>query len=223
MCIIQWAWAQQYESIDALEEKVHAYVVGALQRQDEGVEVNVVVSQIDNRLKLAVCDPNQLKIYSPYQNSMIQSSTVALKCQGPVVWSLFVPVDIKLLRNVVVTNQHVSNGHVITAQDLTLVKVDIRSLNYGYYSDPNKIIGKISKRIMVKNKVVSPSFLALPKLIYKGDLVNLTAANDQIKVSVKGVALKGGRLGDFISVKNLTSERVIEAKVVGKKEALINI
>lgn len=221
--LCQTALAQKYESLIELEKKVHAYVMGALQQQGADIEIKVRVSQIDRRLKLATCNKEQLRIFSPYQNSMARSSTVALKCQGPIAWSLFVPVNIKLLRNVVVTNRHIAKGHVFRAEDLQLVKVDTRSLRYGYFIKLEEIVGKLAKRIMVKNKVVNPANLAYPMLIHRGDKVNLIAANNKIKVSVKGVALKGGRIGEFISVKNLTSDRIIEAKVVGKKEVLINL
>lgn len=212
-----------YESLIEIEKNIHSYIKSSVQKDSGNADIHIDVSSIDKRLKLAKCDQDKLTIFSPYKRSVLQSSTVAVKCRGPVSWSFFVPIDIKLLKEVVVTRRHIPRNHVFTKGDLKLIKVDANKLRQGFYVSTKDIIGKLSKRIMIRNRIINPVNLELATIIQKGDFINLTASDEDIKVSVKGIALKGGRLGDYISVKNLTSERIIEAEVIGKKEVLIKL
>jgi len=60
-------------------------------------------------------------------------------------------------------------------------------------------------------------------LIHRGDPVTITAINSAIRVSIKGIAIENGKLGDRIRVKNLSSSQIIDAKIVAKQQVEIKI
>lgn len=218
-----YAFANKYESLDVIKQKVHEFVNDKIKKSNPKANIKIKVSQIDLRLKLAKCDTSKLKIYQPYKRSIEQSSTIGVKCYGPTSWSFFVPIDVEILNNVLVTNKHLQRNHLLTLNDVKIVKLNTMKLRQGFYTNYKGVIGKLTKRTMYKNRVIKPNSLKLAKLIIKGDLIKITAANSTINVSVKGIALKGGKLGQHITVKNLTSNKINEGKVVGKKEVLINL
>ena len=53
--------------------------------------------------------------------------------------------------------------------------------------------------------------------------MTITAINSAIRVSMKGIAIENGRLGDRIRVKNLSSSQTIDAKIVAKQQVEIKI
>jgi len=57
--------------------------------------------------------------------------------------------------------------------------------------------------------------LQLAEAVRRGDQVVISARSGGINVRMQGEALSGGTLGQQISVRNLTSQRVIRARVAG--------
>ncbi len=218
-----FVFAKKYESLDIIKQKIHSYVSQAVIGANPKADIAIKVSQIDLRLKLAKCAPNKLKIYKPYKRAMEQTSTIAVKCYGPTLWSFYVPIDVEVLNNVVVTSKHIRRNQILTLNDVKVMKVNTMKLRQGFYTKLAEVVGQLARRTMYKNRVIKPNSLKVAKLILKGDLINITAAGSAIRVSVKGIALKGGKLGQHITVKNLTSNKIIEGKVIGKKEVLINL
>ena len=58
-------------------------------------------------------------------------------------------------------------------------------------------------------------------LIDKGDQVTILLEAPRMSITTTGEALQDGRLGDFIRIKNLMSDKVIQARVV--KERLVQV
>lgn len=220
--IASLAMARPAQSLSEIRALINKEMLTKLKRHNPQAELSIDVSAIDSRLRLARCGKGNLEIE---QNSsrIEQTTTVSVKCHGPVYWSFYVPIRLKVLKDVVISRHHIAKGHMITEQDLKTVKLNTRKLTHGYYKDSAPIIGKLAKRSMQKNHIIAPNNLMFAKLIKKGELVKITAKNDQVQVSVKGIALQSGAAGQIIAVKNMTSKKVIEGKVVGRKAVLINI
>lgn len=217
------AHAQKYESLKQLRQKVLHFAHQQLKSNFASNDFELEINQFDQRLRLKKCTGDKLKIYVPHNKAITQSSTIAIKCYGPHFWSLFIPIDIKVYKQMIATNKYLPKNHVIKKEDVKMVKRDSVDLQQGYFTTINDVVGKITKKVIIKNRIISPVSVKLAKLIDKGDIVQLTAAGDAIKVTVKGIAMQSGRLGENISVKNLTSKKIIEAQVIGNKEVLIKM
>lgn len=215
--------AAQYESLIELQRKVKEFLITEIHKNNPKADLSVKVKGLDPRLQLHRCIPDNLRLSAPHNRQLINSSTVSVKCLAPHPWSIYVPVQIQMLKKVVVTDKHISKNQQFTSDDIKIIKVDIMKVRQGYFSRPEEVIGKVAKRRISPNRIINPINLKLAKLISKGDIVSITAITDGIKVTVKGMALQQGRLGEMINVKNLTSKKIIEAKVVSNKDVLIKI
>jgi flagella basal body P-ring formation protein FlgA len=58
-----------------------------------------------------------------------------------------------------------------------------------------------------------------PLVVRRGEAVVISAASSIVAVKVAGVALTDGRLGEQIRIKNLSSSRIVQAKMVGPGQA----
>ena len=61
--------------------------------------------------------------------------------------------------------------------------------------------------------VLSPASVEQPRLVRRGQRVRIDAGNQAIAISATGLALRDGRLGETVPVRNARSERVIDAVV----------
>jgi flagella basal body P-ring formation protein FlgA len=60
-------------------------------------------------------------------------------------------------------------------------------------------------------------------LVHKGELVDVSACTGMLRVTMKGVALKDGALGEIVTVRNPESLKTIPAMVVGDNRVEIHL
>ena len=77
------------------------------------------------------------------------------------------------------------------------------------------------KRNLKAGETLRPSLLKQPKTIKKGQKVSIIARSGSLQVSMPGKALDSGHTGDHIRIRNLSSKRVIEGRIIGPDQILI--
>jgi flagella basal body P-ring formation protein FlgA len=76
------------------------------------------------------------------------------------------------------------------------------------------VVGLSAKRRIREGQQLTPALLTGAVLVKRGQQVVIQANQDGIQAKAVGEALANGQLGDVIRVRNLGSEKVIEAKVI---------
>ena len=175
-------------------------------------ETEINISYIDPRLELAPCQHKpRLDAPIPFKLGRLH---IRIACDGPSRWAINVPVEIKLLANVVVFSRPIGKKTVISDDDLAYLEIDLGRLRNGYFLKSQDVIGKQSKRAVPAKQIVTPHLLQPALMIRKGDNVIIQAKNNQMSVKMAGEALADGREGRQIRVKNRRSQRIVKAKVV---------
>jgi flagella basal body P-ring formation protein FlgA len=193
-----------------LEHAVEDY----LQRSEIQARYEVQVNRLDPRLRLPACDKDLTTVLeSP--NQPVGRVTVRVRCEGSTPWSVFVPAEVHLYRNVVIAIRPLKRNNVVGEADLALVERDVGSLNQGYLTDLGQAVGKKLTRPLTPDQVLAPVHLQLAEVIRKGDQVVISARSSTVNVRMPGEALSDGGLGQQINVRNLRSQRVIKARVTG--------
>ena len=215
---IEPSLASTYQSLDHLRQKIEAHVTQGLKEFSNKGGLKVTTGAIDSRLHLPACADDQLVVFNPYNTPLIRTSTMGIKCEEATKhWTIYVPIDITLLRKVIAARRHIARGTRISASDVFETDMDTQHLNRGYYTDLKKVTGYITKQHIKEGSALSPYNLQLPKLVHKGEHVSIVAKSKSFHVSMEGIALGEGIMGEFIKVKNLSSKRVIEAAVTSRK------
>ena len=204
-----------------LEQSVSEY----LQRSEIQARHEIQINRLDPRLRLAACDKElTVTLESPAQP--IGRVTTRVRCEGHSPWTVFVPAQVRLFRDVVIITRPLKRNSEIGPADpatrlsaleaeLATLERDVGLLNQGYLTDPTQVIGKKLTRAMQSDQVVSPRHLALAEVIRKGDQVVISARSSTVGVRMPGEALSDGGVGEQISVRNLRSNRVVKARVLG--------
>jgi flagellar basal body P-ring formation protein FlgA len=199
-----------------LEQAVSAYLAGSeIQARHE-----IEIQQLDPRLRLPVCDQDiNTSLESPAQP--VGRVTLKLHCTGSNPWSIFVPAQVHIYRQVLLASRPLKRASVLSEGDVKLTERDVGLLNRGYLTSIEQATGKKLARQLLTDQVLVPAYLQQAEVISKGDHVVITARSAGISVRMSGEALSNGGLGEQISVRNLGSGRAIRARITapGQVEA----
>ena len=202
------------ELIGATEGFLEFMVEDYLERSEINARHEIQVNPLDPRLRLAACDSDLTQsLESPAQP--VGRVTVRVSCEGSTPWTVFVPAQVRIFRPVVVVKTALRRDSIIGAGDVALVEQDVSLLNRGYVTEVEQVIGRKLTRATRTDQVLTPAMLQLAEAVRRGDQVVISARSGGINVRMQGEALSGGTLGQQISVRNLTSQRVIRARVTG--------
>jgi len=173
----------------------------------------VSVGRLDSRLRLAQCS-EKLQAFAPPGRKRTGRTTVGVRCTGSKPWSLYVPVTVRIMGKAVVATRELLRGELVTAADVRLEQQDLTQLHSGYLSALDLAVGKRVKRTIRQGGIIKPRQVVAPTLIKKGAEVTIRVNSNRIQVSTKGKALSSGGPGERIRVRNLSSNKVLEATVV---------
>lgn len=173
----------------------------------------IEVKQLDPRLRMPHCDK---ELTASLENSAtpIGRVTVKLRCEGSSPWTVFVPAQVHLFRNVVTVVRPMKRDAIVSQADVALRERDVGLLGQGFLDSLDQAIGQKLVRPTVIDQILTPVHLEQPQMVRKGDQVVISARSGAMSVRMPGEALSDGGYNEQIRVKNLNSKRVIKANIV---------
>ncbi len=189
--------------------------------QTEG-RYEIQVNQLDPRMRLPLCDKElTATLESPAQP--MGRVTVRLRCDGISPWTVFVPAQVKLFREVVTTTRPLKRAAIIGPDDVALRERDISQINQGYMTSVDIAVGQKLVRPMVTDQVMTLVHMEQAEVVRKGDQVIINARSGTLNVRMPGEALSNGGMSEQIRVKNLNSKRVIKARVTAPGQVEVSM
>jgi len=180
--------------------------------QTEG-RYEIEVNRLDPRMHMPMCD-KELTATLESPATPIGRVTVKVRCDSTSPWTVFVPAQVRLFRDVVTTTRPLKRAGIVEPEDVMLRERDISLINQGYFTSLDQAIGQKLTRPTVADQVLTLVHLEQAEVISKGDQVVITARSGTLSVRMPGEALSNGGLREQIRVKNLNSQRVIKAQVI---------
>ncbi|WP_458377124.1 flagellar basal body P-ring formation chaperone FlgA [Pseudomonas fluorescens] len=189
--------------------------------QTEG-RYEIQVNQLDSRLRMPMCDKElTASLESPAKP--LGRVTVKVRCEGSSPWTVFVPAQVRLFRDVVTVTRPLRRTGIVEPDDVMLRERDISLLGQGYLTSVDQAIGQRLTRPMVTDQVITLVHLEQAEVIRKGDQVVITARSGTLSVRMPGEALSNGGMAEQIRVKNLNSRRVIKAQVTAPGQVEVSM
>lgn len=205
------AWCQQ--DLGTIEQEVSAYLKHYY--ADTAKKLTIDVNQLDPRLQLSACtQPLQISVRDTKGNGGAISARV--ECHTPNPWAIYVGAQVDLYQQVVVTSRAIGRGERLHQGTVELALMNTSLLRQGYLTHLDSVEGLISKRNLQANEPLRQGVLEQAIMVSRGQTVTLASEAGAISVATQAEALSNGRMGDQIRVRNLSSERVIRANVVGE-------
>lgn len=205
----------------SLESQVYAFIEGKLY-QDGYVENNddlkIQVREIDERINIPFCaSPFE---FSTNTNPQQQSNlSIKVSCNN-TNWYLFMHASVALIQKVVVSSENLSPGTLLSHANLELVEMDKNKLRGTTFNSIEDIVGARIKRRTRSGNIIGDRMLCF---ICKGDRVTIAAVSAGLSIKVYGVAEEDGVLGDTIQVRNISSDKLVFAKIASTSLVEINI
>ncbi|WP_172619335.1 flagellar basal body P-ring formation chaperone FlgA [Candidatus Sneabacter namystus] len=114
-------------------------------------------------------------------------------------------------------------GHIIQAQDLKRIFVPhSHTLFQKFVKHENDVIGMQTSKNIQSGVPISKLCVTNPILIKAGDQVSIVYAKNSVHIKTLGKALASGALNDMVKVQNISSKKIIIAKVINSDTVLIN-
>lgn len=213
-------YSKETHSLEDIAKTAHGFISEQMQNSDG--EINIVVGQLDPRLKLHSCSI-PLEAYSQGYEVRQGMSTVVVRCNDAKPWSLYVPVRIKNFKKVAVLKHAVTRHTLLTDEVISFEKMNINRLSSGYFESIEQLKGKILTQNLSKGAVLTNHHIKSAIAINRGQSVTLIARNSAIEVRAEGKAMSKGAIGERIKVKNMKTKRIVEGVIIDKHLISVNL
>ena len=123
--------------------------------------------------------------------------------------------------DVYVSNRKIKTNDIMSNDDITQIRIKLTSRSEDYIFNKDIIIGKQTKRSMIKGIAFSDRWIELVPDVQKGEHVKLVIKSSGFEIKSDVTALDSGMIGDMIRMKTET-KKILRGKVIDKKHILIS-
>jgi flagella basal body P-ring formation protein FlgA len=186
----------------ALKETVTSFV----QQQTAGLpgKVTFTVDEIDRRIVLRPC--SKVEAFLPAGSQLIGRVSIGVRCAEPKGWSIFIPVQIKISRDLLISARPLAQGQIVHAEDLSRQTTETTQ-NVGM-TDPTLAIGKVLRYSVSAGYIMRADMLREPYSVRQGQSVRLSVQGSSFTLSSSGVALNNAGEGETVQVRTASGRLV---------------
>lgn len=206
------ASAQALHDIGQLEAETYRWLDQQLSQQSGRYEAHL--SNLNPRLRLAAC-ASPLVVEVQGNNALRGRVNLKVSCLDKD-WFIYLSADIAHYLKVVVARTDLPRKADLTDAMLSLTEVDVSKVRGDYFTDFNELQGVTLRSRVRVGDVISSNDVLIKDAVNRGEQITIVATNGTLSVRMGGEALDSGKVGDQVRVRNLQSNRVIRALVVGR-------
>jgi len=200
-----------WETPGTLSQVVDSYVRS--QTADLPGKVRIGIGAIDPRLRLPRC--KQTTPFLPPGSKLWGNGTVGIRCHAPSSWTIYVPVTINVLADIVATARPLSRGHLLTASDLVIRDGDLTQLPAGVLTDTRLATGQLLAVAVPSGTPLRGDMLRAPLVVTQGQKVRVLVQGRGFSVNADGIALSSAAVGQPVSVRT-KSGRIVSGTAQGE-------
>ena len=143
---------------------------------------------------------------------------VRLNVECPGQWRHYVTAEVDVQVPAVHVRTALSRGNILTEDTVQLISVSWDKLRGDFFQKPEQVAGRQLRRSLAIGSLVSGRALVPDYLVQKGQVVTILAGGDNLYVAMAGIALESGLLSETIRVRNRSSGKVVDARVIAKNK-----
>jgi len=129
---------------------------------------------------------------------------------------------VDVFESVVCTSRNLKKGETVKEDDLYLARRNISHLSPNILTDMSKAVGLIVKHNLKEETCLKEWMLERSPVLDRGDMVTILAESGNLKVTVSGMVLERGYLGELIRVRNAMSKKEIYARVINNSTVVVD-
>jgi flagella basal body P-ring formation protein FlgA len=197
----QGAHAQpQWQDLDELRRAAESFAqVAALPGRAE-----VEVAALDPRTRLARCE--SLQSFLAPGARLWGNSNVGVRCVRPHAWSIFVPVNVRVFAEVLVTARPIGRGQTLAEADLVTQTLDLTRWPIGLLSDPAQALGRAPVAALPAGVPLRADMLRAAYVVTQGQRVKIVFQGEGFSATSEGRALGNAALGEPVQVRSASGK-----------------
>jgi flagellar basal body P-ring formation protein FlgA len=206
---------------DMLMQKIRQHIENSMPWPAENVRIEFLsnLPKIDNlngKISLSIeSRPKEEYIGDTSFSVRIFSNRIFVKEET-------VRVRIEVLREFVVSVNSIARDSILSDGDVTVQKKWVRNIPLNTVSSLNEVLGKNIVVGIRPNTQITRSMLKEVMPVKKGKMVQVILDNGAMKMMMSGVAEEDGAEDSMVKVRNLNSNKIIFARVVGQAKVQID-
>ncbi len=179
-----------------------------LQVQTRGLpgQASFTVGAIDPNNHLAPCPA--LEAFLPAGSRPWGRINVGVRCQAAAGWSIYVPVQVRVLGEYFVTARPLARGQAVAAGDLARRQGDLTELPAGVVTEEAQAVGKVLGISVQSGQILRSDILRAPLAVQQGQSVKIVSAGKGFRVSAEGKALANAVDGQVVQVRTASGQTV---------------
>ncbi len=136
-------------------------------------------------------------------------TSVAVRCRTENPWSLYVPVQVRVMGEYLLTARALAQGQVVAEADLTRTRGDLTELPAGILTEAGQAVGRTVVQSVSSGRPLRSEMLRQVLVVLAGQSVKLSSAGPGFQVSgAEAKALANAAEGQVVQVR-LPSGRVV--------------
>jgi flagella basal body P-ring formation protein FlgA len=157
------------------------------------------VGAIDPNNQLAPCPA--LEAYLPSGSRAWGRTHIGVRCQAEGGWSIFVPVQVKVIGEYYVTARPLARGQVIAPGDLAKRSGDLAELPAGIVTEEALALGKSANVGLQSGQALRSDLLRDTPAVLQGQGVKVVSKGKGFQVATEGKALNNAAAGQVVQVR----------------------
>lgn len=141
--------------------------------------------------------------------------TVRIFAKGIFVREETVRVRIEVLRDFVVSSNTIAKDSILTNGDVTIQSKWVKSIPMQTVSALDDVLGKTIAVSVRPHTQITRTMLKDLKPVKKGKMVQVILDNGAMKMMMSGIAEEDGAEDSVVRIRNVSSNKIIYARVVG--------
>ncbi|MCK4469434.1 MAG: flagellar basal body P-ring formation protein FlgA [Desulfobacterales bacterium] len=157
------------------------------------------------------------RVLSRRNEDFIGNSSFTVRCyeNGAFLNGKTVRVRIEVLMDVVVSTKSLHRNVKIERGDVRLVKKWFNRLPSNVTSSPDAVVGMKLRTNVKPNTEITGNMVRSIPMVKRGKPVRIVFENGPMRITTIGLSEQDGMHGELIKVRNVSSKKVIYARVMG--------
>ncbi|MFH1573516.1 MAG: flagellar basal body P-ring formation chaperone FlgA [Acidobacteriota bacterium] len=153
-----------------------------------------------------------------FGSMLVPASAETAGKPGPTFW---IRADVHVEGRVVRAARRIPYRKALEPGDLEEAVVEIGDARASYLRSASDAVGMVARRELFPGQLLERDWVAAQELVRMGETVRLVAHVNGISITARAKALQAGKLGEWVRVKNLDSNRALKGLVTGPGEVTV--
>lgn len=142
---------------------------------------------------------------------------------GNTIKTFGIPVKISIFENVAIATRNISKDELISPNNIKYETREISLANDNSVNISDSLDSTLAGKPFKIGEILDKRFIKNQPDVLMYSPVSLIFTNKEITVSLDGIALDNGQIGEYIRVKNKTYKKQYQGQIIEKNKVMINL